>query len=206
GDERERWDVPGVVTQLANQPDLDRLDVGGRVGEGTAVDGVDRVAIVDGLPPDQHRSLPFDMGHEGYVERSGVTAANVRRATRKDGVMTTSGDVWPAIPVAEWADTRDTLHLYTQVVGKVRLASEPHSNHWWNVPLYLSARGLTTSLMPHPSGPAVEIEFDFVDHRLDVTTVAGESRSVALVARPVAEFYALVMDVFDQLGVATEIW
>ncbi len=120
--------------------------------------------------------------------------------------MTTSADVWPAIPVAEWADTRDTLHLYTQVVGKVRLANEPHSNHWWNVPLYLSARGLTTSLMPHPSGPALEIEFDLVDHRLDVTTVTGATRSIALVARPVAEFYALVMDVLDQLGVGTAIW
>ena len=120
--------------------------------------------------------------------------------------MPTDAEAWPSIPVADWVETRDTVHLYTQVVGKVRLANEPHSNHWWNVPLYLSARGLTTSLMPHPSGPAFEIEFDFVDHRLDVTTVAGESRSVALVARPVAEFYALVMDVLDQLGVATEIW
>lgn len=120
--------------------------------------------------------------------------------------MPTDAEAWPSIPVADWVETRDTVHLYTQVVGKVRLANEPHSNHWWNVPLYLSARGLTTSLMPHPSGPAFQIEFDFVDHCLDVTTVTGESRSVALAARPVSEFYAVVVDLLDQLGVGTEIW
>ncbi len=113
---------------------------------------------------------------------------------------------WPAIPVADWQDTRDTLQLYTQVVGKVRLANEPPTNHWWNVPLYLSARGLTTSLMPHPTGPAFQIDFDFVDHRLEVTTVAGATRSLDLEPRPVAEFYAAVMGMLDALNVATEIW
>ena len=73
---------------------------------------------------------------------------------------------WPSIPVDAWLDTRDTLHLYTQVVGKVRMANEPLLNHWWNVPLYVSARGLTTSLMPHPNGVAFQIDFDFVDHRV----------------------------------------
>lgn len=113
---------------------------------------------------------------------------------------------WPAIPVADWQDTRDTLQLYTQVVGKVRLANEPLSNHWWNVPLYLSARGLTTSLMPHPTGPAFQIDLDFVDHRLEVTTVAGASRSVGLEPRPVADFHATLMRLLDDLGVATDIW
>ena len=115
-------------------------------------------------------------------------------------------EVWPAIPVADWQDTRDTLLLYTQVVGKVRLANEPPSNHWWNVPLYVTARGLTTSLMPHPSGRRFQIDFDFVDHRLVVETVEGEVRSLDLVARPVAEFHRIVMDALDDLGVATEIW
>lgn len=118
----------------------------------------------------------------------------------------TVGNEWPSIPVAEWADTRDTLQLYTQVVGKIRLANEPHSNHWWNVTLYVTARGLTTSLMPHPRGPAFQIDFDFIDHRLDVTTVTGDVRSVDLVARPVADFYRIVMELLDELGVATEIW
>jgi hypothetical protein len=112
----------------------------------------------------------------------------------------------PALPLAEWQDTRDTLHLYTQVVGKVRLANEPLANHWWNVPLYLTARGLTTSPMPHRSGPSFQIDFDLVEHRLDVVTVDGPRRSLALEPRPVADFYATVMTMLDELGVATAIW
>ena len=88
---------------------------------------------------------------------------------------TTHVNRWPSIPVAEWQDTRDTLQLCTQVVGKVRLANEPLLNHWWNVTLYVTARGLTTSLMPHPTGPAFQVDFDFVDHRLDILTVDGSS-------------------------------
>jgi hypothetical protein len=113
---------------------------------------------------------------------------------------------WPAIPVASWVDTRDTLHLYTQVVGKIRLANEPLTNHWWNVPLYVTARGLTTSLMPHPTGLAFQIDFDLVDHQLEVTTVAGHSGSLPLGPRPVAEFYDAVLGLLEELGVATAIW
>ena len=121
--------------------------------------------------------------------------------------MTATGaNRWPSIPVAAWQDTRDTLQLYTQVVGKVRLANEPPTNHWWNVALYLSARGLTTSLMPHPTGPAFQIDFDLVAHRLNVSTVADTTRSLDLGPRPVADFYAAVMTMLDDLDVATEIW
>ena len=67
---------------------------------------------------------------------------------------------WPSIPVAGWLETRDTLHRYTQVVGKVRLANEPLRNHWWNTTLYITATGLTTSMMPHSSGRAFQIDFD----------------------------------------------
>jgi hypothetical protein len=113
---------------------------------------------------------------------------------------------WPANPVAGWQDTRDTLQLYTQVVGKVRMANEPLSNHWWNVTLYLTARGLTTSLIPHPTGPAFQIDFDFVASELVLTTVAGEERGLSLRPRPVADFYAEVMRLLEELGVGTEIW
>jgi Family of unknown function (DUF5996) len=113
---------------------------------------------------------------------------------------------WPAIPVADWQDTRDTLHLYTQVVGKVRLANEPLLNHWWNVALYVTARGLTTSLMPHATGPAFQIDFDFIDHRLDVVAVTGEVRSLDLFARTVADFYEAVMSMLADLGLGTDIW
>ena len=121
-------------------------------------------------------------------------------------MATTHIERWPSIPVADWQDTRNTLHLYTQVVGKVRMANEPLVNHWWNIPLYVSARGLTTSLMPHPTGPAFQIDFDFVDHRLDIVTVTGQRRSLDFAARPVAEFYAATMSLLDELGVATDIW
>lgn len=113
---------------------------------------------------------------------------------------------WPAMPVAEWKDTRDTLHLWTQVVGKVRMANAPLVNHWWNVPLYVSPRGLTTSLIPHPTGPAFQIDFDFVASQLDILTVAGGSASLDLESRTVADFYADVMAMLADLGVATPIW
>jgi hypothetical protein len=113
---------------------------------------------------------------------------------------------WPALPVAEWQATRDTLQLWTQIVGKVRLANDPLANHWWNVPLYVTARGLTTSLMPHTSGRSFQIDFDFQQHRLDVVTVTGESGSIALEPGPVASFYAAVMGLLNELGVATRIW
>jgi hypothetical protein len=121
-------------------------------------------------------------------------------------MATTSSDRWPSIPVADWIDTRDTLQLYTQVVGKIRLVHEPLANHWWNIPLYLTARGLTTSPMPHATGPEFQIDFDFVDHRLDIATVAGDTRSLDLAPRTVAEFYETVMSMLDELGVGTQIW
>ena len=108
--------------------------------------------------------------------------------------------------MAQWEDTRDTLQLYLQVVGKVRMVNEPMSNHWWNVPLYVTATGLTTSLMSHRSGRSFQIDFDLVEHRLDITVVGGRRRSVELTARPVAQFYRLVMELLDDLGVGTTIW
>jgi hypothetical protein len=107
---------------------------------------------------------------------------------------------WPRLAVSEWADTRDTLHLWTQVVGKVRLALEPMINHWWQVPLYVSARGLTTSLMHH-RGRGLEIEFDFVDHVLAVRTSDGERRDVTLEPRSVADFHAATMAALGDAGV-----
>jgi hypothetical protein len=121
--------------------------------------------------------------------------------------MASAEDVeWPSIPVGSWEPTRDTLQLYLQVVGKVRMANEPLANHWWNVPLYLSARGLTTSLVPHRSGRSFEIVLDLVDHRLDVETTDGQVRSLPLEARPVADFHGSLLSMLDELGVTTEIW
>src|SRR5688572_33234646 len=79
---------------------------------------------------------------------------------------------WPSLPLEEWKDTCATLHMWTQVVGKVRLAQTPLVNHWWNVPLYVSARGLTTTAMPY-GDTFVEMEFDFVDHNLVIKASDG---------------------------------
>ena len=111
----------------------------------------------------------------------------------------------PELPFAAWADTCATLQLWTQVVGKIRLAHTPTVNHWWNVPLYVTSRGLTTSLIPHPAG-GFQIDFDFIDHRLQILTCAGAVESIALQPRSVAEFHAEVMGRLRSLGLQTRIW
>jgi len=112
---------------------------------------------------------------------------------------------WPDLPLEEWRDTRDTLHLWTQVVGKVRLALTPLVNHWWNVPLYVSARGLTTSLMSYGEG-GLELEFDFREHCLRACLDDGRERRVELAPRSVADFYRETMSVLAELGVRPKIW
>ncbi len=114
---------------------------------------------------------------------------------------------WPSLPgAAEWQPTRDTLHLWSQVVGKVRLASTPIVNHWWNTTLYVTARGLTTSLMPYRDGRGFEIEFDFSAHVLRISDTDGDERRIALEPRSVAAFYEEVMHKLDELGLTTRIW
>ncbi|MHB8465342.1 MAG: DUF5996 family protein [Acidimicrobiales bacterium] len=111
---------------------------------------------------------------------------------------------WPELTLSDWADTLATLHMWTQVVGKVRLALAPMVNHWWQVPLYVSARGLTTSLM-HTGGRGLEMEFDFVEHRLVMQTSDGDERSLLLEPRTVADFYAATMRALGELGVGISI-
>jgi len=115
-------------------------------------------------------------------------------------------DAWPSLRVSDWAATRDTLQLWTQIVGKVRLASSPLLNHWWNVPLYVTARGLTTSLMWTGDGRGFQIDFDFIDHRLDIVTASGGRRQVALEPRSVADFYRDLTGRLGELGVRPDIW
>jgi uncharacterized protein DUF5996 len=107
---------------------------------------------------------------------------------------------WPSLPLDEWRPTRDTVHLWTQIVGKTRLALTPRLNHWWNSTLYVTARGLTTSLMPTPGGGA-EIEFDFARHEVTMTTTGGASRRMRLVPRTVADFYAEYRAHLRDLGI-----
>jgi Family of unknown function (DUF5996) len=109
------------------------------------------------------------------------------------------GRQWPDLTLSRWEDTRDTLQLWVQIVGKVRLALEPMVNHWWQVPLYVSARGLTTSLM-HSSAGGLEMEFDFLSHALELRTSAGERRHIPLEPRTVASFYNEVLAALRSLG------
>jgi hypothetical protein len=111
---------------------------------------------------------------------------------------------WPRLRVSDWAGTRDTLHMWTQIVGKIRLAHAPLLNHWWQVTLYVSPRGLTTSAIPYGTG-AFDIEFDFVEHRLHVRASDGNDRQVALEPKPVAQFYAETMNAVRELGIETRI-
>jgi hypothetical protein len=112
---------------------------------------------------------------------------------------------WPKLLLSEWAGTYLTLHRLLQIVGKVRLASTPPLNHTWHVPLYLTARGLTTSPIPCTSG-TFEIRVDLLDHNVHVDTSEGQRKSVPLYSRSGAEFYVEVMGALRSLGVDVHIW
>ena len=118
--------------------------------------------------------------------------------------MPSPTDAWPALPFAALGPTAETLLLWTQVVGKVRLARTPWLNHSWHVTLYVSARGLTTSLIPN-GATGLELAFDFVSHALVVRTTDGGERRIALRSGDIAGFYAEVLDALAALGAPTEI-
>ncbi len=111
---------------------------------------------------------------------------------------------WPELTLSAWDDTLATFHMWTQIVGKVRLALEPMRNHWWQVPLYVSSRGLTTSLM-HAGTTGLEIEFDLIDHVLELRTSDGRRAKVELAPRSVADFYAATFAALRELGVEVTI-
>jgi hypothetical protein len=114
-------------------------------------------------------------------------------------------DGWPELDWSAWKDTAYALHMATQIVGKTRLALTPRENHWWNVPLYVSARGLTTSAMPWQGGK-LEVEFDFLVHMVVLRTSDGEVRRIELGEQSVAEFYADYTGALRALGVEARIW
>jgi hypothetical protein len=111
---------------------------------------------------------------------------------------------WPELTIGAWRDTYATLHLYTQVIGKIRLALTPRMNEWWNVPLYVTTRGLTTSPMPY-RGRTLSIDFDLIDHRLVIQDSEGHVRTLPLVARPVCDFYAAVFEELSALDIHVKI-
>ena len=111
---------------------------------------------------------------------------------------------WPRLRVDDWIQTRDTVHMWTQIVGKIRMAHAPMLNHWWHVTLYVTPRGLTTSKIPNGRG-AFDIEFDFCDHQLHIRSSDGTARSIVLGAKSVAEFHAEVFETLASLGIQASI-
>ena len=114
-------------------------------------------------------------------------------------------DLWPELPLESWEDTYHTLHMWSQIVGKVRLALSPKTNHWWEVPFYVNAVGLTTSPIPYKSG-VFEIYFDFIHHKLVIQTSHATSKTLPLVPRSVADFYREFMETLGSLGINVKIW
>jgi len=111
---------------------------------------------------------------------------------------------WPPLPLNEWQDTYRTLHMWTQIVGKIRMALSPPLNHWWHVTLYVNSRGLTTGPVPYPPG-VFEIQFDFQKHEVNLSTSEGGSLSRPLRAESVASFYGGIFEALKSLGIAVEI-
>ena len=115
-----------------------------------------------------------------------------------------SSGVWPRLPLAEWRATCDTLHMWTQIVGKTALALAPMANHWWQTTLHVTPRGLATAALPD-DGRAVAAEFDFLDHRLRLRTSGGGERTLPLVPQSVADFYGAYTEALAALGLAVRI-
>jgi hypothetical protein len=118
--------------------------------------------------------------------------------------MGNTKDAWPELPLEAWQDTYDTLHMWTQIVGKIRKTLTPLVNHWWNVTFYVTARGLTTSPIPYQDR-IFEMEFDFISHKLDIRTCDGSTKRLELAPRTVADFYSDVMGTLRSLGLDVEI-
>ena len=111
---------------------------------------------------------------------------------------------WPELPYASWTDTLDTLHMVLQILGKVRVALSPKEPEWAHITLYVSTRGLTTGPVPSAAG-LLEVEADFVDHQVVITTSAGDATTVALRPRPIAEFWTEFRAALRSVGVDTEL-
>ena len=136
---------------------------------------------------------------------SGVEVAGIsRKSDEREGFIENSVEFWPDLPYASWRETAATLQLWTQIVGKIRLTLTPWLNHGWQVPLYVTARGLGTS--PIPAGNEIlEIEFDFVSHRLVARTSRGEMRELPLEPQTVANFYRRVIELLNGIGIVVAI-
>ena len=113
--------------------------------------------------------------------------------------------LWPSLPLEAWQETCVTLHMWSQIIGKIRLKLAPPVNHWWQVPLYVTSRGLTTSPIPYRER-IFQIDFDFIDHKMMITSDSGDMESIELKPRTVADFYRTTMEALRSLGLKVSIW
>ena len=182
--------------------------------EGAAVDPDATVAALDAVPATMTSSMQRDAADGRPIELEAIGGAIVRAAARHGLPAPVTGRlvgdlraraVWPPLHLDDWSDTFETLRLWTQVVGKIMLASTPTTNHWWNAALHLTARGLTTGPMFH-GARVFQIDLDLVDHRLAITTAEGDARDVALRSLSVAEFYRRTMRALAELGLEVSIY
>jgi len=112
---------------------------------------------------------------------------------------------WPALPLNEWQDTQMALHLWTQIVGKIKLKLTPHINHWWNTALHITSSGLTSDLIHYPKG-CFQMDFDFINHQMLIRVEDGKTEVIELRTRTVADFYAETMEKLKAIGVEVKIW
>lgn len=139
------------------------------------------------------------------IEREVPPAISNGGLTVAAPAQSTSIDVWPSLSYPEWQDTYATLHLWTQVVGKIQLALAPQVNHWWHSALHITPRGLTTASLPYGTR-IFEIRFDFVAHQLCIETSDGITRTIPLAPRSVADFYEALMTTLASMGIEVRIW
>jgi hypothetical protein len=132
-------------------------------------------------------------------ESSAIQAAGKIRGSTLAG-----SEAWPSLPYEEWKDTCETVHMWTQIVGKIRLELSPKINHWWHVSLYVTPRGLTTSPIPY-GARTFEIQFDFVDHKIFIQASDGKTRHIDLYPRSVADFYRELMSILRSMGLTVKI-
>ena len=133
-----------------------------------------------------------------------MDSRNTQVESNMDARQQTSAELWPPLPYEAWKDTCQTLHMWTQIVGKVRMELSPFLNHWWHVTLYLTPRGLTTSSIPY-HGSTFDVSFDFIEHNLVIRTSEGMIKILPLVPRSVASFYQEFMACLHALGIEVTI-
>lgn len=184
-------------------------EVDGRF-EGQGVGGALARAALDDVRARGEQAVPVCPFIAGWIERHPdyddlvdheLYAKLLDRAARRAPAPSSA---WPQLPWSDWADTLETLHLWLQVVGKIRLARAPWLNHSWSVPLYVAPRGLRTSLVPYGT-EGFELAFDLLDHRLELTTTTGERRHLDLGPMTVADFHGQVLDLMAQVGMPVTI-